>query len=379
MKKLDIIQFTPVIGGETTLTKSMYKILSELGYSVRIIHPSKSGKKLKDWETFDGQLFVKLSDFQSTIEDTDYVFFINSVHLKKHKKTEDRIAVFNSILPIFSFEGKNVIFYEHGRHSSDLYDYPTIFKKLKSQNNKIAVFTNTKDVHSYYKNLGYDPFLIRQPFDPENYPELSDKKSDSPNDIVNICFNSRYTANKRPQSVLPFFSKYLGKDANFKLNFRGNVRDNCSVWYDLFGYFEDSKIVMNGYADKPYQIYENQDYCLYAGYTTKSEKGKIEYAMLEPFYYGIPLIVEKGVIEDFRYEEYGIPREKFLRSVICLTEDNLESIINGTFDYKPYVKNAQSIVEDFLPDMIKSRLKIGLDFFETSQIENKTKNHIPLF
>ena len=105
--------------------------------------------------------------------------------------------------------------------------------------------------------MGYSAFLIRQPFDPKSYPEViknQDKES------VQIAFNSRYTANKRPQNVLPFFSKFLGNDAPFSLNFRGNVRDNVSIWYNLMHYFNDPKIVMNGYAEKMWQIY---NYILY--------------------------------------------------------------------------------------------------------------------
>jgi hypothetical protein len=329
---------------------------------------------LKDWVTFEGQHFVKIDEFQNVIADTEYLFFINSVHLKKFKKTEDRVVAFNQILPLFSFEGKKVIFYEHGRHSSDLYDYPAIFSRLKDLGNRIVVFTNTKDVHPYYEKLGYEAFVIRQPFDPAYYPQLVENK---PSNHVNICFNSRYTANKRPQNVLPFFDKYIGTDKKFTLNFRGNVRDNCSVWYDLFRYFEDPKIVMNGYAEKFHEIYERQNYCLYAGYTTKSEKGKMEYAMLEPFYYGIPLIVEKEVIDSFRFDEYGISREQFLKSVICLTEKNLESIIEGTFDWKSYAENAKSIVEDFMPESTKSRLSIGLSAFDKEAISKKQPE--PLF
>lgn len=366
MKRLDIIQFTPLIGGETTLVKAMYKLLGEMGYSVRVIHPSKSGKKLKDWVLFEGQHFIKMDNFQTEIADSDILFFINSIHLKKHKKSEDREEAFKSVLPIFSFENKKVIFYEHGRHSSDLYDYPAIFERLKALNNRIVVFTNTKDVKPYYDKLGYESFVIRQPFDPTSYPALVEPKSE---DTVNIAFNSRYTANKRPQNVLPYFAKYLGKDSTFSLNFRGNVRDNCSVWYDLFHYFEDPKIVMRGYAEKFHQIYEGQDYCLYGGYTTKSEKGKMEYSMLEPFYYGIPLIVEKEVIESFRFDEYGISREQFMNSVICLTDENIESIINRTFNWKPYAERAKSIVEDFMPNATKARLAIGLQSFEKKPSE----------
>ena len=362
MKTIDIIQFTPVIGGETTLVKAMYDLLEEMGYSVRVIHPTKSGKCLKGYCLFEGQNFVKIKEFDNFVKDTDTLFFVNSIHLKKHKKLEDREKVFESIKPMYSFENKNVIFYEHGRHSSDLYDYPSIFKILKEQNNKIIVFTNTKDVIPYYEDMGYNAFLIRQPFDPRNYPEINNSYDND--DPIQISFNSRYTSNKRPQNVLPFFSKYLKKDHNFILNFRGTVRDNVSVWYDLFHYFDDPKIVMNEYFEKFHQIYEDQDYCLYGGYTTKSEKGKMEYSMLEPFYYGIPLIVEKDVIQHFRYDEYGITKEEFLKCVIPLTEENLDSIINKSFDWEPYAKNAKKLVNNFLPVSIKERLSIGLNGFD---------------
>ena len=134
---------------------------------------------------------------------------------------------------------------------------------------------------------------------------------------------------------------------------------------------------MNGYAEKMWQIYNGQDYCLYGGYTTKSEKGKMEYSMLEPFFYGIPLIVEKDVIQHFRYEEYGISKEEFMKSVIPLTEENLDSIINKTFNWKPYAENAKKIVNDFLPEATKARLAIGLTGFDTKP--KPKKEPIPLF
>jgi hypothetical protein len=360
MKTIDIIQFTPIIGGETTLTKTMSELLSDMGYSVRIIHPSKSGKCMKDWCTFERQNFVKISEFSDFVRNTDILFFINSVHLKKHKKNEDRSEAFEQVIPIYNFENKKVIFYEHGRHSSDLYDYPSIFSLLSERGNRIVVFTNTKDVIPYYEKLGYNAFLIRQPFDPKNYPQIERSK----NKKVRLAFNSRYTSNKRPQAILPFFDKYIGKDEPFELHFRGNVRDNVSVWYDLFKYFEDPKIIMNGYADHFYQIYNNVDFCLYGGYTTKSEKGKMEYSMLEPFYYGIPLVVEKEVIQYFKYEEYGISREDFLKSVIVLNEENLDKIISNSFDDSSFIVNAKKMVEDFLPESIKRRLEIGLAGFD---------------
>ena len=86
--------------------------------------------------------------------------------------------------------------------------------------------------------------------------------------------------------------------------------------------------------------------------------------MLEPFYYGIPLIVEKDVIQHFRYDEYGITKEEFLKCVIPLTEENLDSIINKSFDWKPYAKNAKKLVNNFLPVSIKERLSIGLNGFD---------------
>lgn len=370
--KIDIVQFTPVIGGETTLVKAMYKILREMGHEVRVLHPTKSGKCLKGWATFEGQNYVKIKDFPETTKETDTLFFINSIHLKKFKKLEDRAKEFASVQPVFSFENKKVIFYEHGRHSSDLYDYPTIFKNLTDQGNRLVVFTNTNEVINYYTQLGYEAFLIRQPFDPSYYPKLEKNKTGK----VQIAFNSRYTSNKRPNEVLPYFDKYLGKDENFQLNFRGNVRDNVTIWCNLFHYFEDPKIVMHDYAKEMWEIYNGIDYCLYAGYGTKSEKGKMEYSMLEPFFYGIPLIVEKDVIMHFKYEEYGISKEDFKKSVILLNDENLDSIVKGTFDTKPFIKNAKKIVEDFMPETIKARLTLG---FEALDREPKKRKVVELF
>jgi hypothetical protein len=371
--KIDIIQFTPVIGGESTLVKAMYKILGEMGHEVRVIHPTKSGKKLKGWAVFDGQNFVKIKDFHEYVQETEILFFINSIHLKKLKKIEDRVKEFESVESIYSFENKKVIFYEHGRHSSDLYDYPTIFEKLNNQGNRLVVFTNTNDVIPYYKQMGYEAYVIRQPFEPDYYPSIEKNKTSK----VQIAFNSRYTANKRPHVILPYFSKYLGEDLNFQLNFRGTVRDNVSIWYNLLHYFDDPKIVMHDYAEHMWQIYNGIDYCLYGGYTTKSEKGKMEYSMLEPFFYGIPLIVEKEVIQHFRYDEYGISKEDFMKSVIVLTEENLDSIISGQFDPTSYVQNAKKIVDDFLPEAIKARLQIGINaLFEEKK---EMKKPVPLF
>jgi hypothetical protein len=128
-----------------------------------------------------------------------------------------------------------------------------------------------------------------------------------------------------------------------------------------------------------WQIYNEVDYCLYAGYGTKSEKGKMEYSILEPFFYGIPLIVEKDVIQHFKYEEYGINREDFKKSVILLNEENLDSIVNGTFDPTPYVQNARKIVEDFLPKKIIPRLQKALDYFKSDEEREKENFLFPFY
>lgn len=369
---LDIIQFTPIVGGETTLTMAMGKLLTELGYSVRIIHPSKSGKMLKGWCTMENQHFVKISEFPEFIKNTNILFFINSIHLKKYKKLEQREVAFKSIESIFNFSNKKVIFYEHGRHSAELYDYPKIFKILKNKGNKVIVFTNTNEVIPYYENLEIPSFLIRQPFFPEYYPERKKPISEK----IQICFNSRYTSNKRPQYILPYFKEFLDSDYDFQLNFRGNVRDNVSVWFNLFEYFESDKIVMHEYFEKFHEIYDYQNYCIYGGYTTKSEKGKMEYSILESFYYEIPLIVENEVIQTFRYDEYGISKEQFLKSVIPLSENNLKLILSKEFDYTTYVENAKKLVDDFLPEIVKERLNIGLSGFDNVI---KIKKPDPLF
>jgi hypothetical protein len=66
-----------------------------------------------------------------------------------------------------------------------------------------------------------------------------------------------------------------------------------------------------------------------------------------------------------------------MRSVIPLTEENLDSIINRTFDWKPYAENAKKIVNDFLPEATKARLSIGLAGFDKKP--KLKKEPVPLF
>jgi glycosyltransferase involved in cell wall biosynthesis len=369
---IDIVQFNPLIGGETTLTKILFKILVEMGHECRSITPSPSGRKLSGWQDLENQVCVKYKEFGECVKESDIVLFINSIHLKSKKKKEDQNKAFETVRVVFEqVKDKNLIFSEYGLHTMRLYAYEDIFKILSEQNNRIVLFTSTKASIPIYANMGYEAFLIRQPFDIDFYPPID---SPDPSEKLQICFNSRYTANKRPQDILPFFNKYIkGDKSEFQLNLRGNVRDNCTIWYNLQEYFTDDRIVIHPYFEHMYQIYDKQDFCIYAGYTTLCEKGKMEYSILESIYYDIPLICESDVFEHFQYDEYGITREQLRECFIFLNQKNLDDIISGNLDGKPYAKKAKELLlNDFLPDAIKRRIEIGLKAFDRPSRTNQS-------
>ena len=118
-----------------------------------------------------------------------------------------------------------------------------------------------------------------------------------------------------------------------------------------------SEIKFLPFADDISDVYEKQDYTVYAGYQTKEEKGKLEYVILESIYYDIPIIAHQDVFTYFKYEEYGITPEELKVSFILLSDENLEKILNGNFDASSYVENARKIIRDFLPDKIIERFE----------------------
>jgi hypothetical protein len=133
------------------------------------------------------------------------------------------------------------------------------------------------------------------------------------------------------------------------------------VWHNIDGVLlkdvvrSKKEIVFLDFADDISDIYQDQDYCVYAGYLTREERGKIEYAVLEPIFYGIPLIVHPDVFAYFKYEEYGVTEEQLRKCFIELTPENIQKIIDREFDPSEYVRNARIILEDFLPEKILER------------------------
>ena len=365
--KINVIQFDPVIGGETTLTNALVAILKKEN-EVRIIHPVHAGKggKLKinkAWGKVTGEEFLTYPDTAKACEDVDFIFCVNAKHVKGSVKSDKREqAQADSDLFFGQFNDKNFIFYEHGFHTWRLYNYENLFEKLMKNDNTIRVLTNTNMAIDFYATKKYNAYLCRQPFNTDLYKELTPIVSKE-SDPVKICFNSRYSSTKGPHVIIKDFMQFFDKDLNFKLQFRGNISDPVSVWHSIDGVLlkdvvrSKKEIKFLDFADDISDIYQDQDYCIYAGYLTREERGKIEYAILEPIFYNIPLIVHPDVFAYFKYEEYGISEEMLRKSFIELTPENIQKIIDREFDATEYVKNAKKILEDFLPGKILERFQ----------------------
>jgi len=364
--KVNIVQFDPVVGGETTLCNALSEILRK-EHEIRVIHPVHTGKKGKlkidsKWGKVKGEEFMTYEDVAKACEDVDFIFCVNAKHVKGSVKSDKRaLAQADSDNFFGQFKDKNFIFYEHGFHTWRLYNYEGLFSKLMNNGNTIRVLTNTKLAIDFYATKGYNAYLCRQPFNTDLYKPCAKNTALDSTRKTNICLNSRYSATKGPYIVLRHFMPFFDKGLPFNLQFRGNISDPVSVWHNIDGVLlkdvirSHTEIVFKDFAHDISEIYDLQDYCVYAGYQTREERGKIEYAILEPIFYNIPLIVTPEVFEHFKYEEYGITEEKLRASFIESTPENLKNIIDGTFDSSSYVENARTILEDFLPDRILER------------------------
>jgi hypothetical protein len=361
--KINIIQFDPVIGGETTLCNALSAIL-KTKYDIRIIHPvhlNKKGQPKVDskWGKVEGEEFLGYEQTARACDDADFIFCINAKHVKGSTKSDKRaLAQADSDAFFGQFSNKNFIFYEHGFHTWRLYNYENLFSELMKRDNTIRVLTNTNMAIDVYASKQYNAYLCRQPFNTELYKPLENMITER---FVNICFNSRYSSTKGPQVIIKEFMKFFDKDLPFHLQFRGNISDPVSVWHNIDGVLlkdvvkSKEEIKFLDFAEHMYEIYENQDYCIYAGYQTREERGKIEYAILEPIWYNIPLIVHPDVFVHFKYEEYDISEEDLRKCFIELNTENITKIISGEFDPSEYVKNARKIINDFLPNKILER------------------------
>lgn len=357
--KINIIQFDPVIGGETTLCNALSSILASK-HEVRVIHPVHLNKKGqpkidKGWSSVKGGEYLGYEDVADACKEADTIFCINAKHVKGSVKSDKRATAQADSDDFFGrFHNKSFVFYEHGIQTWRLYNYEKLFSNLLEQGNEIRVMTNTNEAIEFYAAKNYVAHLCRQPFFPDFYPKVP--KNDT--DTLNICFNSRYSSNKGPQMALPFFEKFLGKGLNFRFNFRGNLSDPVSIWHNLKHYFNDNEeIVIGDSTSDKVLIYGKQDYTLWCGHTAKAEHGKLEYSPLESIHYEIPIIVHSQVIDCFKHDEYGTTAEQIEKCFIRLTEDTLEKIINRDFDPSEYVKNAKKLLEDFLPGVILERFE----------------------
>ena len=360
--KINIIQFDPVMGGETTLCNALSAIL-KTKYEIRVIHPihlSKRGKPVISggWGKVEGEEFLTYDQVELACREVDFIFCINAKHVKGSVKSDKReLAQADSDNFFERFHDKDFIFYEHGFHTWRLYNYDNLFSKLVKNNNTIRVLTNTNMAIEVYKERGYNAYLCRQPFNPNLYEHICINASTE----VNICFNSRYSSTKGPYAILRGFIPVFDKGLNFNLQFRGNISDPVSVWHNIDGVLlkdfikSKSEIKFLPFADKLSEIYDFQDYTVYAGYQTKEERGKLEYVILESIYYNIPIIAHQDVFTYFKHEEYGITPEQLQKSFILLSEENLKQIISREFDFTPYVENAKTIIKDFMPDIILKR------------------------
>ena len=378
--KINIIQFDPVIGGETTLCNALSAIL-KTQHEIRIIHPVHLNKKGipkidNKWGKVEGEEFLGYEQTARACDDVDFIFCINAKHVKGSTKSDKRaLAQADSDEFFGQFNGKNFIFYEHGFHTWRLYNYENLFGELIKRDNTIRVLTNTNMAIDVYATKQYNAYLCRQPFNTDLYTPITHNRAFIDYDPtimevqnvgaqpVNICFNSRYSSTKGPQVILREFMQFFDKDLNFNLQFRGNISDPVSVWHNIDNVLlkdvikSKKEVKFLPFANAMHEIYDNQDYCIYAGYQTKEERGKIEYAILEPIWYGIPLIVHSDVFLYFKYEEYGITESELRKCFIELTADNITKIIAREFDPTSYIENAKKIVNDFLPVKIIERFQ----------------------
>ena len=363
--KVNILQFDPVIGGETTLCNALSMILKKK-HEIRVIHPVHLNKKGipkidPKWGHVDGEEYLGYDDVAKACENVDFIFCINAKHVKGSVKNDKRALAQADSDDFFGrFSNKNFIFYEHGFHTWRLYNYENLFSELMKRGNSIRVLTNTKMAIEMYANKNYNAYLCRQPFIPELYNPI--RKNTDP--AINICFNSRYSSTKGPHVILREFMPLFDNGLNFNLCFRGNISDPVSVWHNIDGVIlkdivrSKKEIVFKDFANDISEVYDNQDYTVYAGYQTQEERGKMEYSILESAYYEIPMLAHKDVFTHFKYKEYDLTEEYLRKSFILLNKENLLKIINKDFDSSEYIKNAKTIVNDFMPEKILERFEI---------------------
>jgi glycosyltransferase involved in cell wall biosynthesis len=372
--KIDIVQFTPVPGGESTWTKATSLILQEMGHEVRVITPTRSGKKLSGFMEMPNQHFIKEALLCDELQNAEIIYFVNSIHLQKSKRKseEEKTEMFNAVRPIFEgIKNKKVIMHEHGNmYSNHLYRYTDIINILHENGNRVVMTTNLRSSVSKYEEMGIPAFVTRQPFYPAMYPQVPTNTTKKPI----FSFNSRYTATKRPQLFLPLLDKYFKNGDDFEVHFKGNKNDNVTIWYKLTEYFTYPQVsIKKNVPDMTVEvseIYENADYCVYPGPSVVSEKGRVEYSMMEAWYYGLPLIVGLDVMEKFNTIEFGYSDDMIFAGMIPMNQNTIDRIMSGNFteeERTKYVRGGKELLKEFLPDAFKERMQKALDFLNSEK------------
>jgi hypothetical protein len=349
---IGIIQFEPIVGGETTLAVNLHEILSEEG-EVEILHPYNKDRGISRlWKKAPGE-FVEYDQLIDRLNEYEILLFLNSVHYPKEKELEKILSLFSNI------ENSKVIFYEHGFHTWNFCRYDLILP-LVSKKNELRILTNTVESREDYLKKGYKVFLCRQPFNPKSYRPV--KKNDT--ETINICFNSRFSKEKNILFVFSYFSEFFREESNFSVNFRYDKKSGLAALAENAKSMKNCKI--ENYAEDVGEIYDEQDFCLYFGCFDVKEMGKIEYSLLEAIYYQIPIIIHPFWFNFFKYEEYGFSRE-FIKS--CFIElDPLTFHLELHIDHSEKTENALEILKEFYPSKIKERIQDCLDSFTSSDI-----------
>jgi glycosyltransferase involved in cell wall biosynthesis len=384
--KIDIVQFTPVPGGESTWTKATALILQDMGHQVRIITPTKSGRKLSGFMEMPNQIFIKEKKICEELQKADIIYFVNSIHLQKSKRKSElqKQEIFDKIKHIFEgIQNKKIIMHEHGNmYSIHLYKYAEIIEILQANNNKIVMTTNLRSSVPKYEEMGIPAFVTRQPFYPAMYPKVEKNKEDS----SVISFNSRYTAIKRPQLILAMIEKYLKEGLNFKFRFKGNKNDNVTIWSNLTKYFEYPQISIKKNVPDMYkevtEIYEDADFCVYPGNSVKSEKGRVEYSMMESWFYELPLMVSTDIMENFNTDEFQWTNEMVFAGMIPMNEENVKKMVNNSFtneEIQNYINGGKMLLKDFLPEKFIPRLQKALDYFKSDEEREKENFLFPFY
>ena len=341
MQSLLIIQFEPIIGGESTLCRALKSVLSS--YEITVIHPF-ADKVSSVWKEGKTGEFKSLSQSIQLIKKNDVILFLNSTHYK------DSMNLLRDFYP--KLKNKNIIFYEHGLHTWTQCNYESIFKLL-SKYNKLRVLTNTNEAISFYREKGYQSFLCRQPFVPSEYNQINKNQSSE----LQICFNSRFVKNKGVFDALNYFFEFFTMpDLNFSLNFRAKKveAEGLSI----------PRVSVKPYVENISEIYEAQDYVLYYGYDDPNEMGKLEYSVLEAIYYNLPIIAHPKFIRNFKCTEYGVSKDHVQKMFFKMTPFSMLDVLINKPDLSIYAEEAKVLLNDFLPEQIRYRVYLCVSSFD---------------